>query len=64
MTPDASSALIQAFVDYYDNAARTQAGHGVLGGIVYEMYGLEDAFGRVMKSNLMVRVASLFSSLV
>ena len=52
MSPEASSALIQAFTDYFG------AGNGVLGGIVYEMYGLEDSFGRVMKSNLMVRPSS------
>lgn len=51
MSPEASSALIQGFADYFN---RTQTGHNVLGGIVYEMYGLEDSFGRVMKSNLMV----------
>ncbi|KAH9834099.1 leucine carboxyl methyltransferase [Rhodofomes roseus] len=59
MSPQASSALIQGFVDHFDNAARTQGGHGVLGGIVYEMFGLEDSFGKVMKSNLMARNVSL-----
>ncbi|KAI0724714.1 leucine carboxyl methyltransferase [Fomitopsis betulina] len=56
VSPEASSALIQGFADYFN---RTQTGHNVLGGIVYEMYGLEDSFGRVMKSNLMARNVSL-----
>lgn len=56
MSPEASSALIQASADYFE------AGNGVLGGIVYEMYGLEDSFGRVMKSNLMVSPLCLLSS--
>lgn len=55
MSPEASSALIQAFANYLE------AGNSVLGGIVYEMYGLEDSFGRVMKSNLMVSPVCLCS---
>jgi [phosphatase 2A protein]-leucine-carboxy methyltransferase len=49
MTPATSSALIKSFVDYFSGAQE-----GVLGGIVYEMFGLEDAFGRVMLNNLQV----------
>ncbi|KZT72270.1 leucine carboxyl methyltransferase [Daedalea quercina L-15889] len=59
ISPQASSALIQGFVDFFERGAAVQGGHGVLGGIVYEMYGLEDSFGKVMKSNLMARNVSL-----
>lgn len=52
MSPGASSALIQWFVDYFFGDT---ANGGVLGGIVYEMFGLGDAFGRVMLNNLKVR---------
>lgn len=48
MSPTASSSLIQWFTDYLSNA-------GVLGGIVYEMFGLGDSFGKVMLNNLKVR---------
>ncbi|TDL18052.1 leucine carboxyl methyltransferase [Rickenella mellea] len=52
MTPSASSSVIQWFVDYFDDSAP-------LGGIVYEMFGLEDSFGKVMKNNLMMRNVEL-----
>lgn len=45
MTPTASCNLIKWFVDYF-------SGKGALGAIVYEMFGLDDAFGRMMLSNL------------
>jgi len=48
MAPSASSALIQWFVDYFANTAR-------LGVIIYEMFGLEDSFGKVMLDNLKTR---------
>ena len=59
MSPSASSALIQWFVDYFSGssssaATSTHGGCPALGGIVYEMFGLGDAFGRVMLSNLQV----------
>ncbi|KAL1756640.1 S-adenosyl-L-methionine-dependent methyltransferase [Schizophyllum commune] len=50
MTPAASASLIQWFVD------RISA---PLGGIVYEMFGLNDSFGTVMVNNLRVRNVSL-----
>jgi len=50
MVPDSSSALIDWFVNYF---ASTHGG-SVLGAIVYEMFGLQDAFGRVMLNNLQV----------
>jgi len=51
MAPEASSALIQWFVDYFSGNNQENA---VLGGIVYEMFGLNDSFGRVMLNNLKV----------
>ena len=45
MSPESSSSLLSWFV--------SEAG-SVLGCIVYEMFGLNDAFGRVMLSNLKV----------
>lgn len=50
MDPAASKALIRWFVDYFAAAAG-----GLLGGVVYEMFKLNDAFGRVMLNNLKVR---------
>jgi len=52
MPPEASSSLIQWFVDYF--ATNNQKG-AVLGCIVYEMFGLGDPFGRVMLNNLKSR---------
>jgi len=51
MSPEASSSLIQWFVDYFSNNSQKDA---ILGGIVYEMFGLGDSFGRVMLNNLKV----------
>jgi hypothetical protein len=51
MAPEASSSLIQWFVDYFSSDNQE---HAVLGGIVYEMFGLNDSFGRVMLNNLKV----------
>lgn len=47
VTPEASQALIQWFVDYF-------ASSSVLGAVVYEMFGLNDSFGNVMVENLKV----------
>jgi [phosphatase 2A protein]-leucine-carboxy methyltransferase len=49
MTPSASNALIQWFVDYFGAPSG-----GLLGAVVYEMFKLEDSFGRVMLTNLKV----------
>ncbi|KAI0302330.1 S-adenosyl-L-methionine-dependent methyltransferase [Multifurca ochricompacta] len=54
MSPSASSALIRWFVDYF-----TVPGGGPLAGVVYEMFKLDDAFGRVMLNNLRSRNVSL-----
>lgn len=51
MTPQASDALIQWFVDYF--SASTEA--TVLASVIYEMFGLDDSFGKVMLNNLKVR---------
>lgn len=51
MPPEASSSLIQWFVDYFSDNNKKDA---ILGGIVYEMFGLGDSFGRVMLNNLKV----------
>jgi [phosphatase 2A protein]-leucine-carboxy methyltransferase len=59
MNPTASNALIQWFVDYF-----SAPGGGLLGGIVYEMFKLNDAFGRVMLNNLKVNVFSFVYCLI
>lgn len=59
MSSAASAAVIQWFVDYFSTPSSSDGGCGVLGGIVYEMFGLEDSFGRVMKANLQARNVSL-----
>jgi len=53
MSPEASSTLIQWFVDFFSPSPHTPS-PGALGCTVYEMFGLEDAFGQVMMSNLRV----------
>jgi [phosphatase 2A protein]-leucine-carboxy methyltransferase len=53
MNPAASNALIRWFVDYFSTAPS-----GLLGSVVYEMFKLNDAFGRVMLNNLKVRCGS------
>ncbi|KAH8087815.1 leucine carboxyl methyltransferase [Cristinia sonorae] len=53
MTPIQSSTLIQWFVDYFAQSSST------LGGIVYEMFGLNDPFGKVMHANLKARHVEL-----
>ncbi|KAJ7152982.1 S-adenosyl-L-methionine-dependent methyltransferase [Mycena filopes] len=53
MEPAASSAVLEWFRDYFAQ------GSAVLGSIVYEMFGLQDSFGRVMVANLQARHVSL-----
>ncbi|KAG1746350.1 S-adenosyl-L-methionine-dependent methyltransferase [Suillus lakei] len=54
MSPEASSTLIQWFVDFFSPSTHTPL-PGTLGCTVYEMFGLEDAFGQVMMNNLRAR---------
>jgi [phosphatase 2A protein]-leucine-carboxy methyltransferase len=49
MNPSASDAVIRWFGDSFD----------IVGGIIYEMFGLNDSFGKVMKKNLKARHISL-----
>ncbi|KAJ8076721.1 carboxy methyl transferase for protein phosphatase 2A [Marasmius tenuissimus] len=52
MSPESSGALIRWFSDQFSRQA-------ALGALVYEMFGLEDSFGRVMVSNLKARNVTL-----
>jgi len=49
MPPPASDAIVKWFGENFD----------VVGGTLYEMFGLTDEFGRVMRSNLMTRNVQL-----
>lgn len=51
MQPAASTSIVAWFKHYFGNGDG-----GPLGGIVYEMFGLDDAFGKVMKSNMKVTI--------
>jgi [phosphatase 2A protein]-leucine-carboxy methyltransferase len=51
MPPEASSALIEWFVNHFASTPDPSDG-SALGAIVYEMFGLQDAFGQVMMNNL------------
>ncbi|KAI0741113.1 leucine carboxyl methyltransferase [Earliella scabrosa] len=55
MSPAASNAVLQWFTAYFAGGG----GHGVLGCIVYEMFALEDSFGKVMVNNLKARNVTL-----
>ncbi|KAI1791222.1 leucine carboxyl methyltransferase [Ganoderma leucocontextum] len=57
MRPEASNATLQWFTSYF--SAFPEGAHGILGCIVYEMFALEDAFGKVMVNNLKVRNVTL-----
>ncbi|KAL5532058.1 PPM1 [Sanghuangporus sanghuang] len=48
MQPNESSAIVSWFMDCFRGSAP-------IGAIVYEMFGLNDPFGRVMKNNLKTR---------
>lgn len=50
MKPSESDAVIKWFADYLSSSNQST----VLGGIVYEMFGLNDPFGKVMLNNLKV----------
>lgn len=49
ISPESSRALIQWFVSHFSSPSS-----GVLAGLVYEMFGLGDSFGKVMLNNLKV----------
>jgi len=51
MSPESSSRLLRWFVEKSRSTP-----NGLLGSIVYEMFGLDDAFGRVMVNNLKASV--------
>lgn len=55
MSPEASSTLIQWFVDYFSHSSDPK----ILGAVVYEMFALQDSFGQVMVKNLQSRNVSL-----
>ncbi|TFK44925.1 S-adenosyl-L-methionine-dependent methyltransferase, partial [Crucibulum laeve] len=52
VSPSQSSRLLGWFVDKF---SKSESIDGILGCIVYEMFGLNDAFGRVMVNNLKAR---------
>ncbi|KAI0079248.1 leucine carboxyl methyltransferase [Panus rudis PR-1116 ss-1] len=55
MKPSESDAVIKWFTDYFSTSSEST----VLGGIVYEMFGLNDSFGKVMLNNLKARNVDL-----
>ncbi len=55
MRPEASNTSLQWFTNYF--SAAPEDNRGVLGCIVYEMFSLDDAFGKVMVNNLKVSVS-------
>ncbi|KAH9889442.1 leucine carboxyl methyltransferase [Cubamyces lactineus] len=64
MSPSASGSLLQWFTDYFapqptSLASSPASSPGILGCIVYEMFALEDQFGKVMVNNLKARNVSL-----
>ncbi|KIL68744.1 hypothetical protein M378DRAFT_196171 [Amanita muscaria Koide BX008] len=54
ISPETSAALLQWFVNYFRG--------GVLGCVVYEMFGLNDPFGKVMMNNLRERNVTLIGA--
>ena len=55
MSPEASAAIIKWFVDYFSPSKSAPESTGApLGAVVYEMFGLNDSFGKVMQANLKV----------
>ncbi|KAF9560962.1 leucine carboxyl methyltransferase [Agrocybe pediades] len=54
ISPTSSSRLLEWFVETFKKAQG-----GILGCVVYEMFGLNDSFGRVMINNLLERQITL-----
>jgi len=55
MTIETSSRLLQWFIKYFSaNNGEVTRPIGPLGCIIYEMFGLNDSFGKVMLTNLQV----------
>jgi [phosphatase 2A protein]-leucine-carboxy methyltransferase len=54
MAPSASSRLLEWFKEYFSQTSGADGSDGVLGCVVYEMFGLTDQFGLVMINNLKV----------
>ncbi|KAI0753120.1 leucine carboxyl methyltransferase [Daedaleopsis nitida] len=57
MSPAASSAVVHWFTDYF--ASPPEGNRVILGCIVYEMFSLQDSFGKVMVNNLKARNVAL-----
>ncbi|KAF8648537.1 hypothetical protein AX16_006241 [Volvariella volvacea WC 439] len=56
MSPAASSAILEWFVNYFsEQASKDPDSEAILGGVVYEMFQLGDAFGKIMVNNLKSR---------
>ena len=53
MTPASSNGILRWFTGYFSSPSAKES-RSVLGCIVYEMFALEDAFGKVMVNNLRV----------
>jgi [phosphatase 2A protein]-leucine-carboxy methyltransferase len=54
ISPEISSRLLEWFVAQFSKSSAPSG--GVLGCVVYEMFGLGDTFGRVMVNNLKARL--------
>ncbi|KAI0767082.1 leucine carboxyl methyltransferase [Fomes fomentarius] len=59
INPAASGAILQWFTDYFSTPPTAEGSRGILGCMVYEMFALEDAFGKVMVNNLKARNVTL-----
>ncbi|KIK09242.1 hypothetical protein K443DRAFT_127718 [Laccaria amethystina LaAM-08-1] len=57
ISPEISSRLLEWFVAQFSKSSAPSG--GVLGCVVYEMFGLADTFGRVMVNNLKTRNISI-----
>ena len=53
MSPESSNMILKWFTDFFSSPAAEES-RSVLGCIIYEMFALQDAFGKVMVKNLRV----------